>query len=118
MAIAIAQNSLARDGRLRVVVDQVRPEVDGSRFPIKRVIGDRVIVEAAVFADGHDQLTCRLLHRHEGDAEWQESPMEALGNDMWRGEFRTTQLGKYRYTVEGWVDHFKSWQGDLTKRIA
>jgi starch synthase (maltosyl-transferring) len=116
--MAIAQNSLGTDGRLRVVVDQVRPEIDGGRFPVKRVIGDLVIVEAAVFADGHDQISCRLLHRHETDESWRDSPMEALGNDIWRGEFRTAELGKYRYTVEGWVDHFKSWRGDLIKRMA
>jgi starch synthase (maltosyl-transferring) len=116
--MAIAQNTLRTDGRLRVVVDQVRPEIDGGRFPIKRVIGDSVTVEAAVFADGHDQISCRLLHRHESDEDWHISPMEALGNDLWRGEFRVTQLGKYRYAVEGWVDHFKSWRGDLIKRKA
>jgi starch synthase (maltosyl-transferring) len=116
--MAIAQNSLGTDGRLRVVVDQVRPEIDGGRFPVKRILGDSVIVEAAVFADGHDQIACRLLHRHESEDSWQISPMEALGNDVWRGEFRVTQLGKYRYTVEGWVDHFKSWRGDLIKRKA
>jgi len=116
--MAIAQNSLGTDGRLRVVVDQVRPEIDGGRFPIKRVIGDSVIVEAAVFADGHDQISCRLLHRHRSENTWHVSPMVALGNDLWRGDFRVTQLGKYLYSVEGWVDHFKSWRGDLVKRKA
>ncbi len=116
--MAIAQNSLGTDGRLRVVVEQVRPEIDGGRFAIKRVIGDLVIVETAVFADGHDQISCRLLHRHETEDSWHASPMEALGNDLWRGEFRAARLGKYRYTVEGWVDHFKSWRAKLIKRTA
>jgi starch synthase (maltosyl-transferring) len=116
--MAIAQSTLGTDGRLRVVVDQVRPEIDGGSFPVKRVIGDLMIVEAAVFADGHDQISCQLLHRHETETRWRASPMEALGNDLWRGEFRAAQLGKYRYTVEGWVDHFKSWREDLIKRRA
>ena len=40
--------------RRRVVIEGIRPQVDGGRFPIKRVVGDEVLVEADVFADGHD----------------------------------------------------------------
>ena len=28
-----------------------------------------------------------------------------------------TELGAYRYTIEAWVDHYKSWRSDLQKRI-
>ena len=31
-----------KDGRIRVVIESVTPLVDGGRFPIKRVVGDRV----------------------------------------------------------------------------
>jgi starch synthase (maltosyl-transferring) len=44
--------------------------------------------------------------------------MRALGNDRWRGEFSVTELGAYRYTVEGWIDHFETWRRDLEKRIS
>ena len=45
----------------RVVIEHVRPEIDDGRFPVKRVVGESVTVEAAVFADGHDQVACRDL---------------------------------------------------------
>jgi starch synthase (maltosyl-transferring) len=32
--------------RKRVVIEGVKPEIDGGRFPIKRTVGDRVRVEA------------------------------------------------------------------------
>jgi starch synthase (maltosyl-transferring) len=96
----------------------VRPEIDCGRFPIKRVMGETVVVEADVFADGHDQLCCQILYGREGGDEWQSSQMKPLGNDRWRGEFRVSQLGEYRYTVEGWIDRFGTWRGDLIKRIA
>ncbi len=35
-----------REGRKRVVIENVSPEIDGSRFPIKRVAGERVLVGA------------------------------------------------------------------------
>src|SRR5919197_1037563 len=84
-------------------VERIQPQIDGGRFPIKRVVGDWVSVEANVFADGHDQVECRLLYRREADANWSETPMRALGNDRWRAEFQVTEMGRYRYTLEGWI---------------
>ena len=54
-------------GRRRVVIEGVRPEIDGGRFPIKRAIGEKVIVEADIFADGHDSLSCVLKYHREGN---------------------------------------------------
>ena len=102
----------------RVVIEAVRPQVDGGRFPIKRVIGDVVTVEARIFADGHDALSCRLLWRAEGASDWAEVPMTALGNDRWRAHFPITALGRYEYTVEGWVDRVLTWRRDLGTRLA
>lgn len=105
-------------GRRRVVIEGVEPEIDGGRFPIKRIVGDRVIVEADVFADGHDLVACALRHRHEDDADWTETPMRALVNDRCRGGFAVARLGRYRYTLVGWIDRFGSWARDLEKRVA
>jgi len=104
-------------GARRVVIEGVHPELDGGRFPVKRIIGDAVIVEADVFADGHDRIACRLLYRHSSEPTWNEAPMTPLGNDRWRGEFPVSSLGEYRFTIEGWVDRFLTWRGDLIKRI-
>ncbi len=99
------------------MVEGVSPEVDAGRFPVKRSIGETVTVEADVFADGHDILGAVLKHRHQSNAEWTESPMTPLVNDRWRGQFVVTQLGRYSFTVEGWVDPFKTWARQLTKRL-
>jgi starch synthase (maltosyl-transferring) len=101
-----------------VAIEGVRPEIDGGRFAIKRTPGETVVVEATVFADGYDELACRLRHRHTGDAEWTEVAMVPLGNDRWRGEFIVTALGRHLYTVEGWVDHFLTWRRDLGARVS
>ena len=101
------------DGRQRIIIENVTPEVDAGRFPIKRTIGELVSVDADVFTDGHDALHCVLQYRKAGDAVWQEVPLVALVNDRWGGEFKVTTLGRYEYTVLAWVDHFKSWRHDL-----
>ncbi len=106
-----------RDARCRVVIEHVDPEIDAGRFPIKRVVGERVVVEADVFADGHDELTCVLLHRASGAAGWEEVPMRPLVNDRWRGEFQVPALGRHQYTLEAWVDHFHTWSRDLVRRL-
>ncbi|WP_455370779.1 alpha-1,4-glucan--maltose-1-phosphate maltosyltransferase [Petrachloros mirabilis] len=103
-------------GRQRVMIEGVAPEIDAGRFPIKRSVGEEVVVEADVFADGHDSLTALLRYRHEGSDQWMEQPMEFLGNDRWRATFSILELGSYRYTVTGWIDHFATWRRDLIKR--
>ena len=107
----------AQEGRKRVVIAAVSPQVDDGKYPIKRVPGETVVVEADVFADGHDLLSCALLHRAEDESEWCEAPMRLLSNDRWQGEFQVEHLGPYVYTIEGWVDHFRTWRRDLAKRL-
>lgn len=108
---------LPEEGRNRVIIESVKPEIDAGRFPIKRIVGEETVVEANILADGHDALSCSVLYRKEGDENWVEVPMEALGNDRWRGSFIVQELGTYQYTLQGWVDHFKTWSRDLSKRV-
>ena len=104
------------DGRRRVVIESITPEVDGGRFPAKRTVGDQVIVEADVFADGHDAVAASLLATREGSGEWTEIRMRPLVNDRWTAAFRVAELGHYRFKVRGWVDRFETWRRDLLKR--
>jgi len=105
------------EGRTRIVVEGVIPQIDGGRFPIKRIIGDKVVVEADIFADGHDVLSAVLLYRKESDPNWTEVPMEFLVNDHWRGSFVVSELGRYLCTFIAWVDRFKTWQQDMGKKV-
>jgi starch synthase (maltosyl-transferring) len=104
-------------GRHRVVIEGVKPEIDCGRFAAKRVIGERMIVEADIFVDGHDALSAVLLYRKENRSRWTESVMEPLVNDRWRGTFKLIEMGNYHYTVQAWVDRFKSWRENFNKKI-
>jgi starch synthase (maltosyl-transferring) len=108
---------LPLEGRRRVVIEAVAPEIDAGRFPARRVTGETVTVEADIFADGHDTLAAALKYRHETARDWTEAPMTALVNDRWRGEFPVTELGRYVFTLEGWVDDFETWRRRLAKRV-
>lgn len=105
------------DGRIRAVIENVTPSVDNGRFAAKRIIGDQVVVEADCFTDGHDSLACLLLWRREDENAWHETEMTPLGNDRWQASFFAASVGRYRYTVAAWVDHFLSWRHDFARRI-
>ncbi len=103
------------EGRQRAVIEGVKPEIDGGRFPAKRAVGETVVVEADIFTDGHDELSAVLRYRR-GEQAWTEVPMEFLVNDRWRGSFQVTELGHYHYGLIAWVNHFKTWRRDLAKK--
>jgi starch synthase (maltosyl-transferring) len=109
--------TLPASGRVRVVIEDLGPSVDGGRFPIKRVVGERVVVECDAFADGHDELAVRLRHRPPGTDEWREVPMEPLGNDRYRAVFRVEVIGRHAYGVVAWIDRFATWRRDLERRL-
>jgi starch synthase (maltosyl-transferring) len=104
------------DGRRRVVIEHVEPEIECGEFPIKRTPDETVSVEADIFADGHDTVNAILLYRHEQDKQWQEVPLVPMGNDRWQAEFKVSMIGIYRYTLEAWIDHFKTWRENLQKK--
>ncbi len=93
----------------RVAIENVQPEIDAGRFPIKRIVGDRVVVEADVFADGHDAVSCWLLYRREGAASWSVERMQPLRRDRWRAGFDAPISGRWSYTVRAWPDRFATW---------
>ncbi len=105
------------DGRTRVIIENVRPTIDCGRFPIKRTVGEDVDVEATVFTDGHDLISCVLLYRKETDTDWQEAAMTSPCEDHWKGKFHVTEQARYLYTIQAWVDPFKTWQYDMQKRV-
>jgi starch synthase (maltosyl-transferring) len=100
----------------RVIIENVRPAIDDGRFPIKRTVGEEVVVTADIFAEGHDILAAVILHRAAGAPRWHEVALAPLGNDAWTGRFLASPQGWHEYTVLAWVDAFASWHRELTKK--
>ncbi len=100
----------------RVVIENVTPQVDGGRFPIKRIIGESVSVEADIFVDGHQRLDAAILFRKANEPTWSEAAMLPVGNDRWLGTFQILTLETYYYTVQAWLDPYATWMGDLQKK--
>jgi len=100
-----------------VVIENVYPEIDGGRFPIKRIEGESVVVTADIFTDGHDAVSSALLFRRVGEDSWIETPMEAEVNDRWHGSFTVLEVGQYEYTLQAWIDYFASWRSGFIKKV-
>lgn len=101
----------------RIVIENVWPEVDCGRFPIKRVVGEEVVVWADLLRDGHDRIAAVLKYRFE-DEDWREAPFALHDNDRWTGRFRPDWVGRWRFTIEAWTDRFGSWCDDFAKKYA
>src|SRR5437588_3774098 len=99
------------------VIENLRPLVDGGRYPIKRIARDDLAVEADVFKDGHDVVAAVLKWRLVGEPRWHETAMSFVDDDRWRGVCALNQVGVYEYTVEAWTDTFRSWRDEFTKKF-
>ena len=88
----------------RIQIQDVRPQVDCGRYPVKSTQGEPVEVSANIFKDGHDILRAVVRYRHESTRKWLEQPLEPVGNDHWEGRFDASVLGRWQFTIETWVD--------------
>ncbi|WP_276974338.1 alpha-1,4-glucan--maltose-1-phosphate maltosyltransferase [Flavobacterium filum] len=101
----------------RIIIESVKPQLDGGSFYIKRIINQKVNVSAHVFSDGHDVVECCVKFKHEKDKKWSEVRMSPTENDEWEAEFTVEKQGFYSYFIEGWVDYALNWQHGTERKI-
>src|SRR5712691_11357109 len=99
------------------VIENLQPLVEGGRYPIKRVVGDDVVVEADIFKDVHDIVAAALKWRAAGEPRWHETAMTPLGNDRWRGVCSLYEIATYEYTVEAWAGVFGGWRDEFGDEV-
>ena len=99
------------------VIENLEPLIEGGRYPIKRVVGEDVVVEADIFKDGHDIVAAALKWRVVGEPRWHETAMTHVDNDRWRGVCSLYENAIYEYTVEAWTDVFRGWQHEFAAKF-
>lgn len=102
----------------RTVIDDVQPQINKGRFPIKRVVGEAVRVTALIFGDSHDYIRAVVEYKTSEVKRWQSVEMEELGGDRWAATFRVQKQGFYDYRVVAWIDHLKTWHKGFKKKYA
>ena len=98
-------------------IENVRPALDSGRYPIKRIVGEPLMVEADLLKDGHDITVAYLKWRNEGEKGWRETPMEHLGNDHWRGVCAFDAIGLAEFTIEVYTERWQTWRYEFTKKF-
>jgi len=102
---------------LSVVIENLQPLLDGGDYPVKRILGEDLAVEADIFKDGHDVVAAVVKWRVVGKRTWRETPMSFVDNDRWRGVCTLYDQAIHEYTVEAWTDTFRSWQSEFVKKF-
>ena len=103
--------------RRSIIIERIAPELDGGRYPVKRVVGDQLLVTADIFADGHDLLDAAILIRADDETSWRRAPMRPIDNDRWSGHVELLRNRRHAYAVEAWRDAFGSWREGLRKKL-
>jgi starch synthase (maltosyl-transferring) len=104
----------------RIPVTQVRPVVDGGRWPAKAIVGETVPVTATVFREGHDAVAATAVATPPATAKGKQAAAEvsarmhslAPGTDRWRADLPLTVEGDWSIRVEGWSDPIGTWRHD------
>jgi starch synthase (maltosyl-transferring) len=92
------------------IVD-VYPLIDGGRFPVKRIVGERVEIWADIYRDGRDIVAAAVIWRHQHEHEWRREPMtHHSDDDRWSGSFVPEEVGHHVYAIEAWTDEFATWR--------
>jgi len=101
----------------RIAIEAITPQVDGGRFPAKRVVGESVTVEADIFMDGHDVLAAVVRWRAVDERQWREVPMQLVNNDRYTASFIPSRLGPHEYGVVAWRDAFGTYHHELKAKV-
>ncbi|MEJ7837301.1 MAG: alpha-1,4-glucan--maltose-1-phosphate maltosyltransferase [Thermomicrobiales bacterium] len=101
-----------------VLIEDVQPMVDNGRYPVKREVGDSLIVSADIFRDGHDKLAAVVRYRERGTGVWTDVEMTFVDNDRWAGTIPLDRYTTYEYRVEAFPDVFNSWRDEVEKKHA
>jgi starch synthase (maltosyl-transferring) len=104
-----------------VVIENVRPLVDGGRYPVKRAVGEDLTVYADIFKDGHDVVLAVLKWRKVGARNGTRLRWNASSRGRrihWRGTCAFFDVGAHDLTIEAWGDTFRSWQHEFATKFA
>ncbi len=100
----------------RLAIEAITPKVDAGEFPVRRTVGETVVVEADIIADGHDKLAAELLWRPVDETKWHAVSMTLINNDRWTATFPLQRLGRHLYAVTAWKDAYATFVDEVTKK--
>ena len=86
-----------------LVIENIRPSIEGGRFMLKREPGDTVTLQADIFRHSHEKYDAAIFYRHVSKKKWEQAPMHFVDNDLWEGSFTVGNIGYYEYKICAWT---------------
>lgn len=101
-----------------ILIERVAPSIQCGAYPLKRVAGDTLTVQAQILRHGAARIRARVVWRGTGATPGSgTSPMSEMGRDRFAGEITLPETGTYHYFVEAWTDRFRTWLDHLQWKI-
>jgi starch synthase (maltosyl-transferring) len=101
----------------RLIIENVKPQINCGNFFIKRVVNDIVFVTADIFNDGHDVIQAEVEVHHKEEKHDFNVRLQHDINDIFRGHFHVKHQGYYTYKINAWVDHSLNWHHGISAKI-
>src|SRR5829696_238896 len=104
----------------RIVIEDIRPQVDCGQFTSRAVAGETIPVEATIFRDGHNEVVAAAVRlTGPGDRKGQLVPLTEVNHGLhqWRGEMTLPRSGAWSFTVEAWTDEVATWRNGTQKKL-
>lgn len=102
----------------RIQIQDVWPQVDCGRYPVKSCVGDTVPVSATIFRDGSHKVRAAVRFRPYGKRRWREVALEPVGNDRFEGVLVPDELGPWELRLHAWPDPYASWLDEHDRKAA
>ena len=103
----------------RIPIVDVQPVVDCGQYAAKAVVGERFVVSATVFREGHDAVNADVvLTGPDGKARPRVRMQPGSpGTDRWSAVVSPDAVGNWTIHVEAWSDPFASWRHDAGIKV-
>jgi starch synthase (maltosyl-transferring) len=104
----------------RIVIEDIRPQVDCGQFTARAVAGETIPVEATIFRDGHNEVVAAAVRlTGPGDRKGQLVPLAEVNHGLhqWRGELTLPRSGAWSFTIEAWTDEVATWRVGTQKKL-
>ncbi|MEX2081778.1 MAG: maltotransferase domain-containing protein, partial [Dehalococcoidia bacterium] len=102
----------------RIVIEDVRPNVNAGRYPVKRIVGEALDVRASIIKEGHDVLQAEV-ELWQGEQSILSLPLaHDVATDDWHaGLLLDVPPGTYAYRIVTWTDTYGSWLEEFRRKV-
>lgn len=101
----------------RIPILDVRPQLEGGRFPVKSAVGELFWVQARIFGEGRGEIGAAVILTGPDGLDRPPVPLLPLDNDFWGAEVSADAVGSWSFRIESWSDPLATWLRDAAIRV-